>query len=483
MNRTLFSLVFLAAALFTAVLQAEPLDIGARLEPLVDRYLIDQLDNTEHRLHEFYPSGTALRFDAPWEGRYCGYVTVFRDGDLCRMYYRGLPDPNKDGSNTEVTCYAESADGMVWTKPNLGLFEVHGTRENNVILADMAPYSHNFSPFLDSRPGVDPAEKYKAVAGTVDKGLAAFVSPDGLRWTMAKEKIITQGAFDSQNVAFWSEAEQAYLCYLRSWTEGDFGGFRWVSRAVSKDFLNWEAPVVMDKGGAPWEHIYTNQTQPYYRAPHLYIAVAARFMPGRQVVSAEEAAALGIQGGYGRDCSDNVLMTSRGGSHYDRTFMEGFIRPGIGAENWTSRTNYPACGIVPTGEKEMSLYVQHNYGQPTAYLARYAIRPDGFASVRASYAGGGMTTKPLRFAGDTLSVNFATSAAGGVRVGMLDENGAPLPGLAPEDCVELVGNFIDRPVRWNSGKTLAGLAGATVRLRFVMKDADLYALRFGNGGE
>ena len=43
--------------------------------------------------------------------------------------------------------------------------------------------------------------------------------------------------------------------------------------------------------------------------------------------------------------------------------MEALIRPGLGANNWTSRTNYPACGIIPTGkgptgEGEMSIFVQ-----------------------------------------------------------------------------------------------------------------------------
>jgi len=456
-------------------------NIGGRLEPLADRLLIDTLADTVHALCPVQTGETVLRFDAPWEGRYCAYVTVFQEENRYRMYYRGLPDPNKDGSDTEVTCYAESLDGRYWSKPSLGIFEVCGTRENNVVLANRAPYSHNFAPFRDIRPGVPPAERYKALAGTSEKGLTAFVSADGVHWDTLKESVITKGAFDSQNVAFWSELEQCYVCYFRTWTENTFGGFRWISRTTSSDFLNWSDPVVMDKGSAPWEHLYTNQTQPYYRAPHLYISVAARFMPGRKVVPDEVAARLGIQGSYGGDCSDNVLMTSRGGNQYDRTFLEGFIRPGLGPENWTSRTNYPACGIVPTGKNEMSLFVQRNYGQPTAHLVRYPMRPDGFASVKATYAGGEMRTKPLLFDGDTLQLNFATSAAGSVRVEVQDADGKPVDGFTADQCDELFGDFLDRPVHWKDGKSLAELAGKPIRLRFLMKDADLYAIHFVKG--
>jgi hypothetical protein len=75
----------------------------------------------------------------PWEGRFCGSVTVLKDGEKYRMYYRGLPADATDGSDYEVTCYAESRDGMHWVKPNLGLFEVNGTRDNNVILHGIKP--------------------------------------------------------------------------------------------------------------------------------------------------------------------------------------------------------------------------------------------------------------------------------------------------------------------------------------------------------
>ncbi|MBI3117331.1 MAG: hypothetical protein HYZ00_01505, partial [Candidatus Hydrogenedentes bacterium] len=363
--------------------------------------------------------------------------------------------------------------------PNLGLYEVMGTRDNNVVLAAMPPFSHNFAPFLDTRPGTPEDQRYKAIAGTSEAGLIPFATADGLHWQKTQDTpVLAEGAFDSHNVAFWSEHEQLYLCYFRTWTETSFGGFRTVSRGTSPDFVHWTAPVKMEFGDTPMEHLYTNETAPYFRAPHLYVAIAARFMPDRTVISEEEARALGVESNYWKDISDNVLMTSRGGNHYDRTFMEGFIRPGIGLEHWTSRTNYPAYGLVGTGEQEMSLYVQHAYGQPTAHLVRYALRPDGFISLNAPYSGGTMITKPLIFTGSGLYLNFSTSAAGFIKVEIQDETGAPIPGFNETDAAEMIGNELERQVRWKNGTDLSSLAGKPVRLHFIMKDADCYALQF-----
>ena len=95
-----------------------------------------------------------MRYGKPWEGLYAAYTTVFKDGPKYRMYYRGMPAGTGDGDSKESTCYAESPDGINWTKPNLGLFTVMGTKDNNVVLAGMPPFSHNFAPMLDTRPGV-----------------------------------------------------------------------------------------------------------------------------------------------------------------------------------------------------------------------------------------------------------------------------------------------------------------------------------------
>ena len=209
--------------------------------------------------------------------------------------------------------------------------------------------------------------------------------------------------------------------------------------------------------------------------PRLHVATVDH---GLRAAAAEEARAVNVDPGYYQDCSDAVLLTSRGGATYDRTFMEAFLRPGLGLENWVSRSNYPALNIVETGPGEMSFYVIRNYGQPSIYLRRYTLRPDGFASIHAPYRGGEMVTRPLRFTGSRLLLNYSTSAPGGVRVEIQSASGAVIPGFALSDAAESIGDRIERAVAWKTGEDVSPLAGQSVRLRFSLKDADLYALRF-----
>ena len=472
------SLIIIAIGVFCQGLQAQgesPVALGDRRELFVDGFMIDTLKNLELRLHRPHREGTALRFDAPWEGGFSGYVAVLNDEGVYRMYYRGAP-----GSPTPaVVCYAESRDGVLWEKPSLGIYEVMGTRENNVILADAEPYTHNFCPFIDTRPGVPPAERFKALAGDEKSGLVAFVSTDGIHWRkLWPEPVLTGGMFDSQNVAFWSEAENQYLCYFRTWTGEGYTGFRTITRSTSSDFSTWSDPVEMTYGDTPQEHLYTNATTPYYRAPHIYLAFPKRFFPEKAALSPEESERLVQNPKYRIASSDAVFMSTRGGNRYDRTFMEAFIRPGPTVRDWVARDNTPALGIIPANEREIFLYRMSHYAQPTSHVTRYSLRVDGFVSVHAPYEGGELLTRRFTFSGSELELNFAGSPAGGLRVEIQDGEGTAIPGYRLEECPEMIGDVIDRVVRWEKGSDLAPLAGQTVRLRVVMRDTDLYAFRF-----
>ncbi len=480
---TLMNSIRMLCALWAAALGAQTvIDIGSRRELFVDEFLIERRQGAELRAQQPIEKGPVLQLDQPWEGAFSGYFTVIQEPGRFRLYYRCVPQAGGDGNAAESTCYAESTDGIRWTKPELGLFEVSKTRKNNIILALKPPFSHNFTPFLDTKPGVPADERYKALAGTSKSGLAPFASADGIHWRQMREQPALPPSpttmYDSQNVAFWSAAENAYVCYFRVFKKFASGGVRWVARTTSKDYLNWTPPVEMSFGQAPPEHLYTNQTSPYFRAPHIYIGIAARFMPGRQVLTFQEAAAIHVDPKYFQDCSDAVLLTTRGGSSYERRFLESFVRPGIGPENWVSRSNYPALNIVQTGPTEMSFFVNKNYGQPTAHLTRFALRLDGLASLHAGYAGGEVVTRPVQFQGRSLEINFSTSAAGSVRVEIQDQDGAPVPGFTLSDSREVIGDEIARQVSWKNGSDISRLSSRPIRIRFVLKDADVFSFRF-----
>jgi hypothetical protein len=161
---------------------------------------------------------------------------------------------------------------------------------------------------------------------------------------------------------------------------------------------------------------------------------------------------------------------ARGDGPYARTFREALIRPGLDPSRWGNRSNYAALNAVPTGPAEMSIY--------TTPFRRFTLRTDGFASVQAGADDGEMVTHPLRFAGNSLVVNYSTSAGGRLAVEVQDAAGAPVPGYTLDDCPEIVGDEIERVVSWKDGSDVSKLAGQHVRLRFVMKEADLYCLRF-----
>ena len=128
------------------------------------------------------------------------------------------------------------------------------------------------------------------------------------------------------------------------------------------------------------EHLYTSNTHPYFRAPHIYIAMPTRLVPGRG------------------NATDILFMTSRGGSSYDRLFREAFVRPGQDPARWGNRSNYLALNTVPTGPAEMSVY--HALSGH-----RYVLRTDGFVSVHGGYRGGEMLTRAFRL----LLANAASS--------------------------------------------------------------------------
>jgi hypothetical protein len=178
--------------------------------------------------------------------------------------------------------------------------------------------------------------------------------------------------------------------------------------------------------------------------------------------------------------SDIGFLSSRDGVHWDRTFREAWIRPGLDAKNWHERSLEFGWGIVETGPAELSMYMDENVRTDTARIRRVTLRPDGFVSVNAPDSGGELTTVPLTFAGTRLFLNYSTSAAGSVRVELLDAAGRPLPGHGMNESEEIFGDEIERAVTWGGRSDIGGFAGRVIRLRLLLRDADLFAFRFGD---
>jgi hypothetical protein len=128
---------------------AQPREIGSRWELFVDEWLLDEQRDAALVLNPPRRAEVALVTDAAWEGPTSAYFSVVQDGPRVRLYYRGSAG-GSDASAEQVTCLAESRDGIHFERPSLGLIEVSGSRANGVVWKGVE--SHNFAPFLDTRP-------------------------------------------------------------------------------------------------------------------------------------------------------------------------------------------------------------------------------------------------------------------------------------------------------------------------------------------
>jgi len=476
-------------------------DIGSRLELFVDESLIAKIERLELRMHLPVKKELVMVYDKPWEGSGSDFQVVFRDGDLFRMYYSAGQLTNTDGTkmggHPNYGCYAESKDGIIWVKPDLGLFEFNGSKQNNIIWS--MPHFDNFTPFKDQNPACKPDEQYKAVGAGVG-GLFAFKSADGIHWSYLSDKpVITNGKFDSQNNAFWDPIRKYYWCYFRdlhdingNTTKDTKNGIRDIRVTTSADFLNWTDPVMIKFSDSADAALYTNQIVPYYRAPHLFLGFPTQYVDRKFSAAAMQALPdpdhrqkrMKFSPRFGTVITNGLFMSSYDGSNFHR-WDEVFIPAGPERkDNWVYGDGYQSLGLLETPAEdasaapELTFYAGEGHWKDSPRLRRYTIRMDGFVSVHARQKPGELITKTLIFSGKALTLNFATSIAGSIRVELQDEGGKPIPGFSLSECDELFGDALERVVNWNGNSNVGSLVGKRVRIHMVLCEADLYSLKF-----
>ena len=478
--------IFLAAALLLAALAAAAVwlwaasrvtDIGTRRQFFWDDAIVDtQKTTAPKRLHHPEAQEVVLTADSPWEGgRAGGYNLLPVEGGYRLYYLAGSPE-----SGVRV-CYAQSADGIRWEKPAAGLVLYEGSGENNILLDAGSGVESGFSVFED--PTAEGEGRYKAVAGMADGSLAGFTSADGLNWRQGGTVAAAAAAGPiALNSAFYDAEAGRYSCYFVR--EGA------LLRVTSKDFIRWSAPKAVDC--QPDTEYATANLFPYYREPGVLVGFPLR------AAALTDAEAEALSSSAARETlpetaqtllSDAVFLTSRDGESF--TQADGaWLTPGPQHEgNWLYGDCLTAGGLAETPalhsddgqDNELSFYVAENTFSGTAQLRRYTTRIDGFVSRYAPYNTCRVFTKPLRFSGSRMTVNFSTSNAGYLFVRILDENGEPFSasdtdGVAAYTSYRMFGDRVEREVAFNAD--LSALAGKTVVLEFIMSDAELYSFRF-----
>jgi len=471
--RSLYYLACRIAVLLTVqlVYSNEPITLGkngVQRELFADNYLIDTMSGgVEQYLHKPIPKEVVLTTDAPWEGNTSAYYTIFQDGDLFRMYYRGShwdTDAKKE-THREVTCYAESKDGINWVKPKLGLFQFNGSTDNNIVLDGLG--THCFAVFKDENPKALPSALYKGISRgwpIGKKGLYIYESHNGINWKLTRENpIIEEGYFDSQNLAFWDSYSGQYREYHRTFVDG----IRAIMTATSNDFVHWSEPVLLSyQKELPIQHLYTNAIQKYNRAPHILIGFPTRYLP-------EQSQRV-----------EPTFMMSRDRKAFYR-WLDPVIPESAPKDRGGNRSNYMAWGIVevPGRPKHLSVYASEAYYTgPDSRLRRFEYRKDGFVSVRSEEFVGEMVTKPfvLGDLAEQLTLNFQTKKDGYIKVAIEEPDGKMIVGYDIPSCKILRGDSLEEKIVWSTGGDISHLRKkhSVVRLRFQLKMADLYSIQF-----
>lgn len=504
--------------------EAAVLDVGDRRQLLIDHRFLDQARGVELCVHRPRKTGEmTIKPDHEWEKGGVGpYSSVMKVGDTYHMWYHVMDTVQwHTGEKNGCICYARSRDGIHWEKPDLGLVEYRGNRRNNIVVGHGAAGAQvgqdGVMVFLDPNAPAD--ERFRMLGRfdvVVEKGQAIhiFSSGDGIHWRLTHEAVVTARPqerghhLDSQNVIFWDDRINKYVCYVRK-NRGDPGSQgRCIARGESDRLGGFPAvqdmPIVFGgdrqdlyHGEVPVVDFYMSAAIKYPGAQDVYFMFPTayyHYIEGLAEFPSEVPTNAGPL--------DTRFASSRDGITWERYDRRPFVPLGMRGEfDWASTR--VIWGLVPDVEgREMYLYYRasdwlHGWDRDErnkrllkaagldasrniAVLSRLVARRDGFVSVRGAYTGGEFTTPPLTFAGGKLRLNVDTSAAGIVQVEIRDADDAPIRGFTLEECDRIhTCNEIDRVVTWKRSADVSSLAGRPVRLRFAVRDADLYAFQFG----
>jgi hypothetical protein len=497
LSRLLISLSILAlpGASTSSAEKAETavVDVGSHKQLFIDNRFIESSRGVTLTMNSPRQDGKVLiTADQPWEkdSRVCVYSSVIKEDGKVRVWYDLLrPTGSGPYDHERRVCYAESEDGLHFTKPELGLHEVDGSTANNVVLPGVIG---GCAVWID--PNAAPKDRYKTQTKVYPSGrLQMHGSPDGLRWRLFAELNPGPGGWDTQSVVFWDARISRYVLYTRYWfrKEPREASYRTVRRLESDDLRQWEnQSIAIQADQIDLSTYHTTSEQPavdyygadvfcYDEAEDVYIMLAQAYWHWQKHP----------RKGSGPATFDVRLAVSRDGKSFQRAGNRKAFLPTGPDGRFDSRMVWAMPDPIRMGDELWIYYAGANSdhagnvdaasnGEELTGISRAVLRLDGFVSADAEYTGGELTTPLIRFAGKRLELNVNTGAGGSVLVELLDEKDQPIEGYSKSDAVSVNGNSVRGPVRWNTGDDVSRLAGQSLRIRFHMRDCKLYAFQF-----
>ena len=440
------------------------------------------------------------------------------------MWYDFTPPENDPSGITRGVAYAESNDGINWVKPDLGLVEICGNKNNNVVIPRIpnAPRgeTEGGTVLLDTNPDCLPDERYKfwtKIRGIPDEDTARgmtgacwqMYSSDGIYWNVYPDRIDTPKC-DTQYVPFWDDRINKYVGYGR--TRNPYKGFkvRGVGRIESTNFHDWSemeevfraeeddwrmipSPECADRIGG-YVDVYTNAASKYPYAEDVYLMLPSFLYHWEcvELVSGHGDEAQDMHINY-PDTSDIRLLTSRDGISWDQApGKKPFLRVGLSGGS-RSRQLYTAPGFIRVKDelwnycygsnKNHSGQFDTGTSDNTSDRIKEGIfinksRLDGFISVDLPYGGGWILTPPIKFTGTELELNIDTSAGGLASVEIQDINGNIIDGFSNDECEPINGNSTSMKVRFKNNKNLLNLSEKPIRIKVTAYDSKLYSFQF-----
>ena len=484
-----FSAVALTVALttwstFAADGKNSPYPLGANKHLFLDEFMIAEKSNVKLTVNPPRLEELVLIADKPWErGGITAYCNVLWDPQAgqYRLYYVPV---DLGSSPIYRLAMATSTDGIHWQKPNLGVVEWKGSKENNIVIDGQ----REGTVMID--PNGTPERRYVYISSDPTIKTRLFTSPDGIHWQM-QPQLICDLHSDSQISSFWDDRLHKYVHFFKLYTA---------------EYQRCTARVEVDKVDSPWpqdrpivlardEHdpadtdLYTNSAEKYRLAENAYFAFPTPYYhynyPPRKYLNDPALA----RGGKMNDGTlDTQLATSRDGKKWIRyrtpyvpvckylglDLRVNMVFPGLIYHD-THIDHYFAGYAFTHGDTQARVRLK---GRELGGVFRIRQRIDGFISADFDYEGGVILTEPFIFDGGKLVLNLNTSASGEARVAILDEDGNTIDGYSIDDCHFINGDYPAKVVTWNKGADVSKLAGKPVRLRFEMRGTKLYAFQF-----